>query len=445
MTVGWTRRRVLLAGASGVVAVGGGAAAWREFGGSGTGRPVPGGVAAQEVQPLFDRRSAAVLRRDAAALRATAVPGAAAAQTALLGALAALPLESWSWKVRDASAFTPAAVGAVLSAAGSGSGPEEGQRIGVRLELDYRFAGYDDAPVSAARYAVLRRQGGAWLLEAEGARVGGSPQGDVLLWDFGPVAALKGRYALVLGPTGGTSGAALAGVGTAAQAAVPTADAVWGTRWGQHTVVQLPADGDQFAQLLGAAPGSVSGLAGATTGELGAGDSARTERITLNPAVWPTLSGLGRQVVLAHETTHVATRTQTEPWTPRWLSEGVADWTAYLPTGRTPRQICPELTAQVAAGWTPGALPADSAFTGDAADLPAVYQQSWFACRSIVQHHGAAALPAFYAAVARSGRGRASSETPAVVSALWSVLRTTLPAFTTRWRADLLAALRLPA
>jgi hypothetical protein len=108
-------------------------------------------------------------------------------------------------------------------------------------------------------------------------------------------------------------------------------------------------------------------------------------------------------VVLTHETTHVATRLSTTASTPLWLSEGVADWVAYRDSGRTAREIAPELAADVKAGRPPAALPTAADFRSGAKDLAQAYEGGWLACRLIADQWSPQTLTAFYRAVARGG------------------------------------------
>ena len=410
------RRRLLLAAGGGLLL---GATGCAGSAGSDAG-------AAAAVQALLDRRAAAVLHRDRAALLATVLPGATglrAQQAAWLADLSQLPLASWAWRLRTTDAYPlPPQLSATV-----------GRRLATQVQLSYQLAGFDNEPVTATEYPTFGRSGDDWYLVSDTDH----PGGDTELWDLGPVTVVHGRYCLVLG-LGGR--AALEPFAQLADRAVPAVSAVWGDGWGQRTVLLVPSTTDQVGSLLGMDPAGFGSIAAVTSGELGAAEARRTERITVNPPVWAELSAFGRQVVTTHETTHVATRAITDSWTPRWLAEGAANWTGYLDSGRTPRQICPELAADVAAGRIPSQLPADSAFAGSAPDLPQSYEQAWFACRSIVSRHGAPALPACYRAVAATGG--AGGQQAAVDTALRRVTGTGLAAFTALWRADLLAALR---
>ncbi|GAA1968952.1 hypothetical protein [Kitasatospora viridis] len=265
---------------------------------------------------------------------------------------------------------------------------------GLTAELSYRLRGYDDHP------ALLRRR----LTLAGGAVTGetAAPGSAAAPWDLGPVRPVRGVHCLVLGPADPADVAALAAVG---DRAVPAVDEVWGSAWADRLVLQLPATEPQFAQLLGVDPGAYQGIAAVTSAAAGAPVNTPADRVMVNPDAFRQLSAMGKQVVITHESTHVATRADTHPWTPLWLSEGAADWTGYRGTGRTARQIAPELAQDVAAGKLPTALPADADFAAGSDGIAQAYELAWLACDLIAQQHGQQALVDFYRAVGAAGAG----------------------------------------
>ncbi|MFI6446476.1 hypothetical protein [Kitasatospora sp. NPDC050543] len=395
-----SRRAALLLAAGGLaqLSVPGAAAPTAARRASATG-PGPG------LTELLDARAKALLGRDAAALAATATAGAAGAQQELRERLAAVPLAGLEY-------LAPVPAGL------PGAGPE------VTAELAVRIEGYDGQPARYSRRLALARVGGRWLVERE--EPAGGP---AALWDLGVVRAAAGAHCLVLGLDGAATGPAE--VAAVAGTVVPAVTAVWGTGWAGRLLLELPATEDQFARLLDVRAADYTDMAAVTSSAPGAPDQAPADRVMINPDAYRRLSAFGRQVVLTHEATHVATRADTRAWTPLWLSEGVADWTGYLDTGRTARQIAPELAADVAAGRLPTALPADADFTAGAAGISQAYELSWLACDLLARRYGRQKLVALYRAVgaagAGAGRGRQLDQV------LRSELGTGLGEFTTLW------------
>ncbi|WP_328298239.1 hypothetical protein OG389_10705 [Streptomyces sp. NBC_00435] len=319
------------------------------------------------------------------------------------GALAAIPLEDWSYEVSSVRT--------------------EGVRAFARAELRYRLTGYDAAPAGSAREVELARETGTWGVVADRPAPGAPPQ----LWDQGPVTVERGAHCLVLGGEGQGTGA-LSAIAAEADRAVPAASAAWPGPWAGKVVVLVPGSLDAMAALLGRPAGEYRGLGAVTTGRTGAGP-APADRVVVNPEGYGQLSAEGRQVILTHETTHVATRAATTAKTPLWLSEGFADWAAYRGSGRTPAQAAPALARAVREGDLPGALPADGAFAfgGDAEALTRAYEGSWLACRLIAGRWGEAALVSLYE---RAGR-------ESLPAALTETLGTDPPGLTRAWQQEL--------
>ncbi|MGF1238719.1 hypothetical protein ACQSME_15880 [Streptomyces sp. 2-6] len=369
------------------------------------GGPSPADTARHQVQLLLDRRAAAVLHHDPAAFADT---GARAPYTDL----SAVPLAAWSYRVT-----------ALRRSGGTAT---------AEAELSYRLTGYDTAPVTVARTLTLSTAAdGAWYVDAERP----APKTAQQLWDQGRVRVVRGAHSIVLGV--GQSDGTLRAYAGLAERAVPAVSRAWGEDWSRRVVVLVPGSLDRMAALLGSTAAGYRGIAAVTTGETGGG-RAPADRVIVNPDAYGVLGPVGKQVVLTHETTHVATRAHTTAATPLWLSEGYADWVGYRDAGRTPDEVAPELQRAVAAGEEPAALPADAdfGFAGDATRLAQAYEGGWLACRMIAAHWGEDRLDAFYRAV-----GAHQRRAGAVEDALRTVLDTTLPEFTARWRAYLRAQL----
>ncbi|MFI1361705.1 hypothetical protein [Streptomyces griseochromogenes] len=366
---------------------------------SGCGGRTAADSARAQVQRVLDARSAALLGHDE---RAYGVTGTRGEYTRLR----ALPLASWTYRVTG------------LRRGGSGATAD--------ADLRYRVAGYDRAPVSVRRTLALGRTAdGRWYVTADRPARGAGRQ----LWDEGTVTAVEGAHSLVLGT--GQSAGALRGYARLADRAVPAVSGAWGTDWARRVVVLVPHTLEGMAALLGSPAANYRGIAAVTTGEVGGSGAAPADRVVVNPDAYALLGGVGKQVVLTHETTHVATRAHTTTATPLWLSEGYADWIGYLGTGRTPPEAAPELARAVQDGTVPSALPVDQdfRFSSDPVHLAEAYEGGWLACRMIADHWGPARLGAFYRAV-----GAHPKREGALDDALTKVLGTTPEAFTARWR-----------
>ncbi|MET8826661.1 hypothetical protein ABZX40_08680 [Streptomyces sp. NPDC004610] len=364
-----------------------------------------------DVQRLLDRRAAALLAGDTVAYRATGTP---------IGweNLGSLPLADWSYRV---TGLAPAA------------GTRATDTFTADAELSYRLQGYDRAPVTTARTLTLTRaRDGVWRLTADRPAEKSGQQ----LWDQGPVQVIRGTRSLILGV--GRTPQSLRDFAALADRAVPAVSDAWGPDWGRHVLVLVPKSLEGMAGLLGSPASSYRGIAAVTTGEVGATGDAPADRIIINPDAYAVLGDTGKQVVLTHETTHVATRAHTNAATPLWLSEGYADWAGYRGTDRTPAEVAPELARAVAAGEVPETLPADDdfGFTDDPATLARAYESGWLAARMIAGHWGEPLLGDFYRAVAAHGKREG-----AVSSALTKVLGVSEEQFTKEWREYLVTQL----
>ena len=373
----------------------------------GCGGQSAGGRATSDVQRVLDRRSTAVLDRDRAAFLKTG-------SLSWFENLRGVPLAGWSYRVTALH--------------------ENGDDATADAELRYQVQGYDNAPVTVGRTLTLSRDAnGRWQVDADVPAQKTAQQ----LWDQGEVSVVRGTRSLVLGV--GQSSEQLHVYADLADHAVPAVSGAWGTDWSRHVIILVPKSLDGMAGLLGSPASQYRGIAAVTTGEVGGPPHAPADRIIVNPDAYALLGTLGKQVVLTHETTHVATRAHTTAATPLWLSEGYADWIGYLGTGSTAVQAAPELARSVDDGQVPAALPADGdfGFSGDATKLAQAYEGGWLACRLIAERWGVGRLGQFYRAVG-DHRQRAGS----VEDAMSKVLGTTPEKFTEQWRQYLRTQLR---
>ncbi|WP_214413728.1 hypothetical protein [Sphaerisporangium fuscum] len=180
-----------------------------------------------------------------------------------------------------------------------------------------------------------------------------------------------------------------------------------------HPLILVPATTGQAARL--AAPTAVNGLAAV----------AGTDRVVVEPGSFARLSATGRDVVLAHELTHLATGAATDGRTPKWLVEGFADYVGYLRAGVPVPVAAAELAAEVRAGRPPRALPGRDAFAPGSARPAQAYEEAWLACRYVADRFGEPALVSLYRETMREGAPAAFAR----------VLGTTEARFTDGWRA----------
>lgn len=366
-----------------------------------------------ELQQLLDRRAGAVTDGDEDEYLGAVAAGSTGyrkAQRRVLRNLRRLTLDEWTYRVTSVS--RPPA------------GRDGRERAEARVELRYRIRGYDRSPVVAREQFGFVRSAGGWRIASE---LSDSAQ---QLWEQGRLTVVRSDHSLVLGA--GTSPSRLRALARNAERAVAAVSRSRPEKWPRRVVVEAPATLRQTARLLDAPASDYRDIAAVTTGEAGTSGQAPADRIVVNPEAYGELSATGRQVVLTHETVHVATRTDTGDATPLWLSEGTADRIGYQGSGRTPRQVAPELAQAVRDGKPPRELPPDAEFRfgGDPEGMGRAYAGGWLACRLIARDWGEERLTEFYQ---RVGGSRKSSRA-AVDEALRDVLGLDREAFVQRWR-----------
>ena len=382
---------------------------------------------ARDIQRMLDRRAAAVLRHDAKGFLAVVdrtATGYRAEQRRVIANLSGVPLRSWRYRLLDTGRFAPAA--------------GDGRRVAADVRLAFRLGehrpaarrhGRADAPLTAVQRLTLTERGGRWYVAAEDRSERGGRRSVQQLWDQGPITSVRGRRSLVLGV--GRDPGALRTMARRADRAVNAVSEVWPRGWDRNVVVLAPRTQEEMAALLGRPTRAVQGIAAVTTGEAGRVGADRSGQVIVNPEAYAGLGDFGQQVVLTHETAHVATRPNTSPTTPMWLSEGFADWVGYRAGGRPAERIAPGLARRIAEGRGAGTLPGDDAFGfgGDAGSRASAYERGWLACRMIAERWGEQRLTGFYRAMGSADRGR---------DALDTVLRSELGLdrnqFTTQWR-----------
>ncbi|NLU74523.1 hypothetical protein HCC61_17870 [Streptomyces sp. HNM0575] len=373
------------------------------------------------VQRVLDRQASAVRSGKESGYLAAVDPrekGYRTAQRQVFANLRRLPLTEWSYTVGDVRHS-----GGKERGEGSSS-PADGDVV-ADVRLRYKLRGDDHAPVSANERLAFAERGGKWYVSAE------LPGSDRQLWEEGKIGVVRGKHSLVLGADRGEG--ALRGLARDADRAVTDVERAWPRSWPRRVVVESPSSLRDMARLLNASASTYEGIAAVTTGEAGEHTDAPADRIVVNPEAYGELSGQGQQVVLTHETVHVASRTHTSAATPLWLSEGFADWVAYGSTDRKPKEVAAELVRAAGEDDLPRELPTDHDFRfgSDAEALGRAYESGWLACRLIEDEWGKDRLLGLYLRIGASQK----RQDAAVEDAMQAELGLGRKEFTERWRS----------
>jgi hypothetical protein len=277
--------------------------------------------------------------------------------------------------------------------AGSGGAPGAtgpGRRLQVRLS--YRLAGFDTAPRPfALEVTATRTTGSTTATTITASRPADRPQP----WDL-PDLQVRRSPALLVAVSG--TAAHADDVARVARSAAGRVAAVLGAA--RPAVVVAPASDDLAARLLGRQPAALDQVSAVTDGPL-QGRRAGADRVVVVPGAWSSLTAAGREVVLAHELTHVTTRAEESTHAvPLWLSEGLAEYVAYHGVRLPERTIVAPALEQARVTGVPAVWPDDAQFEPGTGDLSAAYGVALLACRSIADRHGQAALVRLYRAAA---------------------------------------------
>ncbi|MGO4257964.1 hypothetical protein [Marmoricola sp. RAF53] len=350
--------------------------------------------------------SRALADRDAGAAAGTGVAGsrqvleAAAANVGVLGLTdVALRL------VDDDSSADPEAL--------QSFGPDSWEGT---VEVRYRIPGWDTETTRVETPFVFVPGEHGQQVAAIGGADGRTP-----LWLTGPVVTRPGDRTLVISRTGSAARYAPMLQRALADVARVLPD------WNGRLVLEVPGSEEALDQALDASQDQYANIAAVTSSVDGSLVPGAPVHVFLNPRVFDGLGPRGAQVVVSHESTHVATGATFSDM-PTWLLEGFADYVA-LAHARIPvATAASQILASVRRDGPPDHLPTPTELAPTAAGLGATYEEAWLANRFIAREHGERKLVAFYDAV-NAGKP--------VAQAFASVLGTTEAAFVKRWRADL--------
>lgn len=382
--------------------------------------PPPSSVAtrsrATAAQATLDAVSAALLAGDRPSYErqmSSQDPAFALMTARIFDNLTAMPLRSLDFRlrplVRDLTAQRRAVVGTSAWV----------QQVAVTWQL----VG-DSGPAQHLLWITFRIQGGS--TGVAGASDGPTDRTSEPFWLIERVDAQRvGRVTVVVAD--GSSKGVWARRGNAAAGAVQRQLAAGlGADWSGDLVLEVPADRREFERVLGVRPGSYAQIA-AVAWPAGPDAAPAAVRIVVNPDLASQLDESGLAVLLAHEVTHVATRSAASP-APMWLVEGFADYVAYASYPRTADVAAAVLLSKVRSQGTHLALPSDDRFSASDPELRLAYAQSWLACRFLAEEFSAERLSRFYGEV-DSGS--------AVEVALRSIFGLSVAEFTARLRGYL--------
>ena len=287
---------------------------------------------------------------------------------------------------------------------------------GGSAELTYRLGGWDTQPTRLETRFVFQPSGGRDLIAGVGGGADRTP-----LWVTGPVTRLVAGRSLVI-TTGRAGDRAL----RLARRAVVDVNKVL-PQWGGNLVVEAPATEAQLDQALAATQDRYANIAAVTTTVDGSLVPGSPVHVFLNPRVFDGLGPRGAQVVLSHETTHVATGAVFANM-PTWLLEGFADYVALAHAGIPVATAASQILARIRKDGAPDHLPTAAELDPTASGLGATYEEAWLATRFIAAEYGEDRLVRFY---------RKVSAGESVTVGFRSVFGTSEDAFVTRWSADL--------
>lgn len=284
------------------------------------------------------------------------------------------------------------------------------------VDVEYRIRGWDDEPTKVeTTFVFAPTRAGQAIVDI------GGPEGRTPTWLTGPVQVLRAARILVVDRASGDdkflvlAKRALTDVGRV----LPS--------WRGPLVLEVPESEKDLERALGASAGQYANIAAVTAAVDGSQVRTAAVHVFINPQVFAGLGPKGAQVVISHESTHVATGA-TFAAMPTWLLEGFADYVALVHSGIPVSTAASQILARIRKDGPPEQLPTTAELDPTANGLGATYEEAWLATRFIASEYGEAKLVRFYDAV---------SGGTAVSAAFPSVLGTTEAAFVQRWRADL--------
>ena len=257
----------------------------------------------------------------------------------------------------------------------------------------WRFGGFDQTPARSEVAFGFRTEGDTVVITDVGGEGLRTP-----VWMSGPVEVRRTSRWLVVA----AQDADVDRYAQLAARALPVVTSVV-RDWRPRLVVEVPGDLQGLDEALHASSGEYSGIAAVTTTSDGTTGPDAPTHVFVNPEQFDAIEGVGAQVVISHEATHVATDGP-DSLAPTWLVEGIADYVALrqvdLPLSTTAGQII----AQVRREGPPKALPGAEEFAAGRPRLGAVYESAWVACLVLAQRRSGEQLLRLYEELSSGGR-----------------------------------------
>ncbi|MFL6022566.1 MAG: hypothetical protein ACJ72O_04435 [Marmoricola sp.] len=284
------------------------------------------------------------------------------------------------------------------------------------VEVEYRLRDWDTKSSQVeTTFVFAPTTGGQAIVD-----IGGS-DGRTPIWLTGTVNVLSAPRALVIDR--GSGRARL--LRLAKQALVDVGRVL--PDWHGPLVLEVPSTEDGLERALGAPAAQYSNIAAVTASVDGSLVRSSPVHVFINPQVFAGLGPRGAQVVISHESTHVATGA-TFASMPTWLLEGFADYVALVHSGIPVSTAASQILARIRKQGAPDHLPSTAELDPSANGLGATYEEAWLATRFIGKEYGESKLVAFYYAVSGGTK---------VGAAFTSILGTSETAFVKHWRTDL--------
>jgi hypothetical protein len=388
--------------------------------------PTAESLRSHAVAALLAERADAIRRHDRHAFLASVDPRSRpfrAQQASYFANLQRVPFASWTYQL-DATNAAPTDGSQFLR--------YQAQVWLPHVVLHYAIRGFDRAPTALDMYYTFVHRGAHWYIggDADSAKLGYESARDI--WDFGPVTITTGHRVIVLGHP--KSHVSLRALADEADRDIPRVTSVWGSGWSQRVVVLAPNSATELSKVL-ADNDDLSQIAAVATAELVEGSQRTTpvgDRVLVNPNNYEKLNAKGRQVVMTHEITHVASRVASGPLLPDWLIEGIADYVGYRDLHVPPTTAAHALKVYLDGGHHLSGLPSDDVYVGSNKHLDLAYDESWLACRFIAEHWGQSTLVQLYRKLGTTTRG---TNTTATDASMRAVLHVSLATFTRQWHS----------